>query len=623
MPSLLSLPQEILCYICGYLASEDLPSVYELALASKKCRVMTNFHRFQQINLTLVSHSKMTIDLDRWKEILERNSAFPFARELSVREYIPPGPDNGYMSPGFEDPNHGNSVDELTCLGHYYHCDITDLFNGVEEPPDTWGPFPDFVGQLSGLRHITWRSETPFPQCLLEILHDTLPRCKLHYMTFKLPSLCYNAQEPRDIDSYEYALATSPSLSSILVPVSFFDAEGNVEYNSEAAMELAAGLAPNLSQVHIVHGFPGSSPLFTDVVRQERPRWRGFFAKTRPEGLQDPAYSVSQAKTQSFPVGSPSRRRKLQSLSLSPAKEKYFTNWENQNIFSQLRVLQLWQVSAPCLRRAKGYQFPSLQALALDYERSALVDEAGSDFISSLPPLDSLSINGTDKDISLQAVFRHHGKSLRKLSLINRPYERLGGRPVTIDTVDHIRVACPHIRHLSLPILRARDPSEVAIYKSIGEIASLKELTLELHCRKLPNRPQLTIPSPNSPNFRSRDLLINAAVDSTLVSEIFNLLSRRSSLQHLRISLCAEEFSQSSWSDILDLMSRRWQCIRCEGGAVVRELGAKARRAYREIHKRDLGEFESSFRALWPDESGDWTEDWTSFPLVQDPDREG
>ena len=92
-------------------------------------------------------------------------------------------------------------------------------------------------------------------------------------MTFSLPRLFYKAHEPTHIDEYEYTLATSPALSSIRLIPNAYNAHGNVEYNKETALQLATGLAPNLTRVHITyqslkHSTLRDSPLFLDTVHQ-------------------------------------------------------------------------------------------------------------------------------------------------------------------------------------------------------------------------------------------------------------------------------------------------------------------------------------------------------------------
>jgi hypothetical protein len=83
---------------------------------------------------------------------------------------------------------------------------------------------------------VLWSCETQFPALLLEVLYHALPHCRLYIRGFNLPSLHYNADHPQDIDKHGLALATSPSLASVVVPVSQYDDSGCVEYNEEAVM---------------------------------------------------------------------------------------------------------------------------------------------------------------------------------------------------------------------------------------------------------------------------------------------------------------------------------------------------------------------------------------------------
>jgi hypothetical protein len=94
-------------------------------------------------------------------------------------------------------------------------------------------------------------------------------------MSFKLPSLCYKTDNPQDIDLSEYELATSPWLSSILVPVTCYNFYKKADYNGDAVIELANGLAPNLTNVHLFFESPGLSCL--NSIPLSRPPQRGFF----------------------------------------------------------------------------------------------------------------------------------------------------------------------------------------------------------------------------------------------------------------------------------------------------------------------------------------------------------
>jgi hypothetical protein len=52
------LSPEVVVQICEYLAPDDLPSVYELALASKQSYVVASRHLFPQIYLSIASREE-------------------------------------------------------------------------------------------------------------------------------------------------------------------------------------------------------------------------------------------------------------------------------------------------------------------------------------------------------------------------------------------------------------------------------------------------------------------------------------------------------------------------------------------------------------------------------------
>jgi hypothetical protein len=197
--------------------------------------------------------------------------------------------DSGQIKTKKEDVNQGCQEDELTTFRDYCLQEIKLLRrSGPKSHHDGWLPLQTLVGQLSGLCDLTWSCVTQFPPCLLETLHVSIPQCRLHTMAFSLSSLFYNANQPNDIEAYDYELATSPCLSSILVPVSR-NTHGTTDYNSDEAIELATGLTPNLVNVHLI--FPGPELAYvpsrtrsgshtlviSHPIPPVRPQWRGFF----------------------------------------------------------------------------------------------------------------------------------------------------------------------------------------------------------------------------------------------------------------------------------------------------------------------------------------------------------
>ncbi|KAL3446555.1 hypothetical protein BJX65DRAFT_279380 [Aspergillus insuetus] len=78
------------------------------------------------------------------------------------------------------------------------------------------GPLSGFLQRFRGLNDLFWLSDSQFPPCLREVLHRDLPSCRLHMRGFKFDSLYSQTQEPCAIDIHESALATSPSLTSVV-----------------------------------------------------------------------------------------------------------------------------------------------------------------------------------------------------------------------------------------------------------------------------------------------------------------------------------------------------------------------------------------------------------------------
>ena len=121
MDSFTPLPQEVFDQICVAIVANDLPSVRELALVSKRCLVTANRYGFHHVYFTIVSRKRLSTDIHLLNEILRSNSAFSSVRHLSVRGYMPPHEqDHGRMKPLGEDFYHEGITDEFTCLDYKY-----------------------------------------------------------------------------------------------------------------------------------------------------------------------------------------------------------------------------------------------------------------------------------------------------------------------------------------------------------------------------------------------------------------------------------------------------------------------------------------------------------------------
>ncbi|KAJ5786802.1 uncharacterized protein N7503_012014 [Penicillium pulvis] len=624
MPTLVSLPREVLEQICGSVASDDFASLLDLALTCKSCSVATNKYRFQCINLTIVSRKKLNRDVQKWNEILQKNSSFTVVRLLMVRGKLPPSeedddslePDPKYFSPHCR----MDSNDELSRLEYSYGFQALELYRSASvSQRDDWGSLPTLVKQFHGLRDLIWGCGTLFPPCLLEILHHSLPRCKLHNWAFKLPSLCHRTHEPQDIDEYEYSLATSPSLSSVVFPAYEYDEDndklgyneyGMVEYHEEAVIQLATGLAPNLKSVYIAAGTPEATPGSYDQLRRERPPWAGFFTSNPKKVITNPTQG------------------QLRELSLSPASLVHFEAWEAHGIFPNLKVLRLWEATLETLLKAIQCQFPCLKTLVLDITSADPhpIDTAASAFVSSLPPLESILLTGNQRDRTLKAVLDHHGKSLKKISFQPEFNDYEKGHAIPAEWITQIRDSCPNLCNLRLPITRTRgNDQEIAIYRTLGEMPRLTDLSLQLICEGYSQEDDRGLSSSSylvSDGKKARELLANFALDATLAREIFLTIGRNSSLQRLELNIKVLRCPGTLW-EITAFMDDKWKCVRANGDrVVVRKLGEETRNDNDEwseemqMEEEDiLEEFEPVFRELWPKKSKRWVHDWHSFPL--------
>ncbi|KAL4925091.1 uncharacterized protein BDV17DRAFT_189987 [Aspergillus undulatus] len=169
-----------------------------------------------------------------------------------------------------------------------------------------------------------------------------------------------------------------------------------LEYNEEAVLEIAAGLTPSLTDVHIVYTptmVPGTDTFC--VLQKGRPPWQGFY----------PRYYNSGGGIEYQAM----KRIHLKCWSLSASGADYFQRWEERIVFCGLRTLHLWEVSAETLALARNHQFTSLKTLTLHLGSSS--DNAGDNtFIDETAALFFSEINCRLKIIHLSSTFHSYEK---------------------------------------------------------------------------------------------------------------------------------------------------------------------------------------------------------------------
>jgi hypothetical protein len=487
-------------------------------------------------------------------------------------------------------------------------------------------PLSYLLRQFSGLKDLDYTG-TLFPPSLLDVLHQYLPGCKLHLRSFRLKSLVVDVDRPRPIDEYEYKLATSPNLHSIIVGDNTWDEDARMNYNGPAAMCLTTGLAPNLEGIYMEEHYFGASPQYNAACLRRPPPWQGFFLDKTLD---------------SYPRGC------LRTLSLNPARIGYFLRWERQVDFSALQILHLWCVDLKTLATGLECQFSSLKTLVVQlrfeiYDApqtfAQRMDVTGSAFLLHVAPLQGLHLEGCFAQLSFQAVLERHGGSLRKLAIFPaRSHSHYESFQITPERIGMIQAHCTNVSDLGLRVPRSKgDRRELEFYRMLGAIPQLRDLSIELDSSQ--DRPEWRGPSRSSEKEKppdhslNRDMLMNFAVDESLARAMFRAVIANGSLIE-RLELESKkpylnglvEFSQ-----VCDFMGRRWRCIRVRGSGarppedmiLVQERGLRRRKQMERDDDEDaltgdnvkLGRIEGLFRSIWPARTETWKRDWHSFPL--------
>ncbi|KAI9373587.1 hypothetical protein BJX61DRAFT_552096 [Aspergillus egyptiacus] len=600
-PSFHSLPPEVLLTVTEILASEHLPSLHAFSLASKACCAIANSNRFRNIHFQTCGENRLFVDIAHWEGTLQRHNAYSTVRRLSVHGFIP--------LPKFNDPSQIENPDiplsiHRPCPGEDEWTERQFLYSSFLSPGPNpvdletmaaWKPLARFIKKLLGLRDLLWAGWAAFPPCILEVLHQDLPKCRIHLRSSTLRHLYGSSTLPEGYESYEYALATSPSLSSLVFRMA--NLHNAAVYTHRAVLRMAAGLAPNLTQVYMQ--YINESSLIYDGAEPEPPRTHLF---TKP-----PAY--------------PSRVR---SLTLHDPTPKSTETWNEHTPFSNLTMFQLHgDYNYDLLSKLSTYDFHSLKSLVLRFTnnksprcRSGVVahlDTTPDSFLANLPPLESLLISAPWAEQPLSIPFAHHGPKLRKLGLLlSRSRSHPGQEPphIVLEQINQIKAHCPRLRHLTIRIPRTQgDAHEVEIYRAL-DIASLSSLTIELDCTAL-----------NKENFKRT--LVNLAVDEKLVRSIFSTVTNSSSpsslLQTLRVEVFMSIYGELEIFHAL-MHDSIWEAFRAPDGIFVHDSLRYKRKPWRKIiaeAKNWMGDVpvEKEFRELWPSRGGHWMQDWHSFPL--------
>ncbi|KEQ81394.1 hypothetical protein M438DRAFT_279794, partial [Aureobasidium pullulans EXF-150] len=325
--------------------------------------------------------------------------------------------------------------------------------------------------------------------------------------------------------------------------------------------------------------------------------------------------------------------------------------WATKTDFKVLRSLKAHSYLRTSDFRwlAENCQFTSLQTLVIrlaaddDGEESIIeMEDAVTDLLSSLPPLRYVKLTGQYTQRVVDTVLDCCGRNLRQL-LLGSPCDLTLGVFASISLSHTIRDKCPLIEELALPMMRSKGSAgEVAIYRSLGKITSVRKLRLFIYC----SQPFLWgEDQPMSLDYRlengEEDLAdqvyhaaMDLAIDDTLAASILEAIvtgrgSTPSSLDSLDIRVHALKGlgSFGSASDIIQMLQyigRSWTCTRKFGGNFIHQYHVaehdpmdKFRRGNMDILDEEIEMLikEPMFR-VWPEGSREgWEKVWHSFPL--------
>lgn len=192
---LTSIPVELLQRNSELLDQKTLKNV---GLVDNICNLVAKPYIVQRICISIISQKQLKINLAAWNSKLEQTSAFTYVRYLEIDEYMPPKQEDvGELREYLDRRNAKNNVD------HVYEPSVwvveKDPWYPVYQdnaPPEqclselsACQPLAILIASLTRLRDLVYACSNQFSPCLLLVVRQYLPQCKLHLRTFHFCSL--------------------------------------------------------------------------------------------------------------------------------------------------------------------------------------------------------------------------------------------------------------------------------------------------------------------------------------------------------------------------------------------------------------------------------------------------
>lgn len=511
--------------------------------------------------------------------------------------------------------------------------DLLQLLPSYYKEKD-WQPLIKLLATLSRLEVLNYAMANNFPSCLLQALHQYHPTCQLNIWSTQNNDADPQTMLPESWDPFAVDLFRSPCLHAIRV----YYYHGNdlsgltpVPVEQDGLSRLIT-MAPNLRHLQISSSCGDGSS-----IAESNRKLESFMTSLGPSQISPPrltSFTCSKSMT---------------------GGESIVTNWGQYFDFSNLRALDVGRISNVSTTVGLFSRLRKLERLLIDLEellrrpgqpRVYLREADFRSIFGSLSPLKYLRIRGLRLKSALHAVLEYHGKSLRGLSLepdrriYTNELHRYHAYPSLVhDDILNLAKKAPYIRDLRLTIERSKgDHNERLLYEALGAFPCLQNLTIDLHCKPRPHEipPMINERDPSYWATHMAELeeaLMNAAIDETLVTEIWSIIYSQQQTKRLRnihvVSVGWDLFTHTE-RDILFELSRSFLISQYSLGfePVIVEIGRGERQLHvereamaRRLHKparsppQHLRELIQSLWGLSEPQMKDWTLHWRSFPL--------
>lgn len=196
--SLLSLPLELLQDIAGYLETAYRPSLEAFSLTNSVCHTASLPITFQRVCITVDSPEGLRRHVDALRGALSRTDSFSYIRHITVKGalrlrdkkkiegYATRAPLASFPYDTREALNAQLLNEEPIDYEGIYTVHVESVIERSSEEDLAWAPLVKLLEEANiSLEDIVFDCRSQFPPCLLRILDERHPRCRLHHLTFK------------------------------------------------------------------------------------------------------------------------------------------------------------------------------------------------------------------------------------------------------------------------------------------------------------------------------------------------------------------------------------------------------------------------------------------------------